>query len=46
MFFAGSPFKLYRKEASGAGTGQRATESANLLWPTDWSGDGRLVLYY
>ncbi len=39
------PFNLYRKEASGAGTEQRVTESANLQWPSDWSRDGRLVLY-
>ena len=46
VFGAGSPSNLYRKEASGAGTEQRVTESANTHWPTDWSRDGRLVLYY
>ena len=46
IFSAGSPFNLYRKEASGAGTEQRVTESANTQYPTDWSRDGRLVLYY
>ncbi len=46
MFRAGSPYNLYRKEASGAGTEQRVTESANPQVPTDWSRDGRLVLYY
>ena len=46
MFRAGSPLNLYRKEASGAGTEQRVTESGNPQWPTDWSRDGRLVLYY
>ena len=46
MFRAGPPFNLYRKEASGAGTEQRVTESANRQWPNDWSRDGRLVLYY
>jgi hypothetical protein len=46
MFRAGSPFNLYPKEASGAGTEQRVTESANPHYPTDWSRDGRLVLYY
>ncbi len=45
MFRTGSPTNLYRKEASGAGTEQRVTESANRQWPTDWSSDGRLVLY-
>ncbi len=46
MFRAGSPYNLYRKEASGAGTEQRVTKSANRQWPQDWSRDGRLVLYY
>ncbi|MSV29890.1 MAG: hypothetical protein EXQ52_14255, partial [Bryobacterales bacterium] len=46
MFRAGSPLNLYRKEASGAGTEQRVTESVNQQWPTDWSRDGRLVLYH
>ncbi|MBL8291166.1 MAG: PD40 domain-containing protein [Bryobacterales bacterium] len=45
MFRTGSPPNLYRKEASGAGTEQRVTESANRQRPTDWSRDGRLVLY-
>ena len=45
MFGAGSPQNLYRKEASGAGTEQRVTKSANPQWPTDWSRDGRLFLY-
>ena len=45
MFRAGSPQNLYRKEASGAGTEQRVTESANVPEPHDWSRDGRLVLY-
>ncbi len=45
MFRAGVPNNLYRKEASGAGTEQRMTESAKVQWPTDWSRDGRLVLF-
>lgn len=45
MFNAGSPGNLYRKEASGAGTEKRVTESANQQFPADWSRDGRLVLY-
>jgi eukaryotic-like serine/threonine-protein kinase len=45
VFFAGSPENLYRKDASGAGTEQRVTESVNPRWPADWSRDGRLVLY-
>jgi Tol biopolymer transport system component len=46
MFRAGSPPNLYRKAASGAGSEQRVTESPNVQYPTDWSRDGRLVLYY
>jgi Tol biopolymer transport system component len=46
MFRAGSPQNLYRKEASGAGSEHRVTESPNTQFPTDWSRDGRLVLYY
>jgi Tol biopolymer transport system component len=46
MFRAGTPENLYRKEASGAGSEQRVTESVNRQSPTDWSRDGRLVLYY
>jgi Tol biopolymer transport system component/predicted Ser/Thr protein kinase len=46
MFQAGTPPNLYRKEASGAGTEQRVTESANWQFPQDWSRDGRLVLYH
>jgi Tol biopolymer transport system component len=37
---------LYRKDASGGGTEQRITESANNQAPTDWSRDGRLLLFY
>ena len=44
MFRVG--LNLYRKEASGAGTEERVTESANTQVPSDWSRDGRLVLYY
>ena len=46
MFRAGSPQNIYRKEAGGAGSEQRVTESANAQFPSDWSRDGRLVLYY
>ena len=46
IFSGRTPMNLYRKEASGAGTEQRITESANEQVPTDWSRDGRLVLYF
>ncbi|MBL8295027.1 MAG: PD40 domain-containing protein, partial [Bryobacterales bacterium] len=45
IFSLGSPANLYRKEASGAGTEQRVTNSANEPAPNDWSRDGRLVLF-
>ena len=45
LFNGGSGFNLYRKEASGAGSEERVTESANTLIPSDGSRDGRLVLY-
>jgi Tol biopolymer transport system component/predicted Ser/Thr protein kinase len=36
---------LFRKDASGAGEEQRVTEPGNLQVPTDWSRDGRLILF-
>jgi eukaryotic-like serine/threonine-protein kinase len=37
---------IFRKDASGAGEEQRVTESgAALQSPTDWSRDGRLILF-
>ncbi len=46
LFRAGSPLNLFRKVASGAGTEQRVTESPSTQWPTDWSRDGRLIMYW
>jgi Tol biopolymer transport system component len=46
IFRAGAPPNLYRKEASGAGAEQRLTESVNPQWPTDWSRNGRWLLYH
>ncbi len=46
LFNAGSPYNLYRKEASGAGTEQRMTDSVAQQFPWDWSRDGRLVMYH
>jgi Tol biopolymer transport system component/predicted Ser/Thr protein kinase len=37
---------IFRKEASGAGIEQRLTQSTNLQNPTDWSRDGRALLYF
>jgi eukaryotic-like serine/threonine-protein kinase len=36
---------IFRKDSSGAGEEQRVTESAALQSPTDWSRDGRLILF-
>jgi len=36
---------IFRKDASGAGEEQRVTQSASLQFPTDWSRDGRMVLF-
>jgi Tol biopolymer transport system component/predicted Ser/Thr protein kinase len=36
---------LFRKEAAGIGDEERLTESTNSLYPTDWSRDGRFILY-
>ena len=36
---------LFRKDSSGAGEEQRVTQSAGIQSPTDWSRDGRLILF-
>ena len=36
---------LFRKESSGAGNEQRLTQSPTGQWGSDWSRDGRFVLY-
>jgi len=46
IFAAGDPMKLIRKEASGAGVEQPLNLSSNGQHPTDWSRDGRFILYY
>jgi Tol biopolymer transport system component len=37
---------LFRKSAGGAGTAERVIQAQIPQYPTDWSQDGRLVLYY
>ncbi len=37
---------LFRKEASGIGDAERLTESTSLQDATDWSSDGRVILYH
>jgi Tol biopolymer transport system component len=46
VFRSGVPSNLFRKESSDVGNEQRLTQSSNPQDPTDWSRDGRLVLYH
>jgi Tol biopolymer transport system component len=46
LIFRGPGFNIFRKDASGAGSEQRLTRSPNLQSPTDWSRDGRTLLYW
>ncbi|HLN00666.1 MAG TPA: protein kinase, partial [Terriglobales bacterium] len=46
VFTAGASRNLFRKESSGAGTDQRLTQTPNLQFSTDWSRDGRWILFY
>jgi eukaryotic-like serine/threonine-protein kinase len=45
LFASDVPPNLFRKDASGAGEEQRLTQSPNPQYPTDWSRDGRFVMY-
>jgi hypothetical protein len=45
VVLVGGTHNLYRKDASGAGTEQRITESGSPQWPMDWSRDNRWLLY-
>lgn len=36
---------IFRKDSSGAGGEQRVTQSATFQSPTDWSRDGRMILF-
>jgi Tol biopolymer transport system component len=46
VFDSGAPRNLFRKESSGIGNEQRLVQSPNPQYATDWSRDGRFVLYY
>ncbi len=39
-------FDLYMKNTSGAGQEELLLKSASSKWPSSWSADGRLLLYY
>jgi eukaryotic-like serine/threonine-protein kinase len=41
-----SLFSMVRKEATGTGDVDRLTESTNNQYPSDWSRDGRWILYF
>jgi len=45
VFASGAPFNLFRKAAAGGGDEQRLIQSSYFQYPTDWSRDGRLLLY-
>jgi Tol biopolymer transport system component len=46
VFSSPSPWNLFRKDSSGAGNEQRLSQSPNNQLATDWSRDGRSVLYW
>jgi Tol biopolymer transport system component len=46
LYSAGSPLNLFRKESSGARDAKRLSHSPNYQLATDWSRDGRWLLYY
>jgi predicted Ser/Thr protein kinase len=46
LYSTGAPRNLFRKDSSGAGNEQRFSRSPNNQFATDWSRDGRWVLYY
>jgi Tol biopolymer transport system component/predicted Ser/Thr protein kinase len=45
IVFGGPTRNLFRKESNGAGSEERLTQSPNSQIATDWSLDGRFVLY-
>jgi Tol biopolymer transport system component/predicted Ser/Thr protein kinase len=46
LFSSGSSRNLFLRESSGVGSQQRITQSPNTQYATDWSRDGRFVLYF
>ncbi len=46
LFSSGVPRNLFRKESSRAGNELRFSQSPNSQYATDWSRDGRRVLYF
>jgi Tol biopolymer transport system component len=46
VFISGAPFNLFGKATTGGSDEERLTYSSNLQVATDWSRDGRFVLYF
>jgi predicted Ser/Thr protein kinase len=46
VFSSGTSMNLFRKDSSGAGTEEPLAPAANSRFATDWSRDGRYLLYY
>jgi eukaryotic-like serine/threonine-protein kinase len=44
-FGSGAPHNLFRKAVSRGGDEQRVIQSSNFQYPSDWSRDGRYLLY-
>jgi serine/threonine protein kinase len=45
LFSTGTPFNLFRIPAEGSGGEERVLESENRQQPTDWSKNGRMILF-
>jgi Tol biopolymer transport system component/predicted Ser/Thr protein kinase len=46
LFGSGSPLNLFRISTEGSGGEERVLKSADRQVPSDWSKDGRLILYF
>jgi Tol biopolymer transport system component/predicted Ser/Thr protein kinase len=46
VFSTGAPRNLFRKEASGTGAEQRLNQSPDNQYASDWSRDGRWLIYH
>jgi Tol biopolymer transport system component len=46
LFGSGSPLNLFRISAEGSGGEERVSKSEDRQVPSDWSKDGRLILYF
>jgi len=46
IVFSADKNNLFRKDSTGAGTEERLTQSEDNQYATDWSRDGRRIMYY